>query len=185
MEKEPQEQEYVEQPQQPSSPYYQPTIMPSEKSDLFDKINPQDIVEILKYRLMGYEYDKNNCRWVKQSWAKGLNEMGATEITTLMLSVSNKNVALSNLDDATVRARTKNIHKAAMILCIRNWKEYGITGADQIYLISQIVLSNTFITLKQPENAGIRELLKGTTQENRMITESPERKGVLGSIFRR
>lgn len=181
-------QEYQEeQPrlQGQGTPFYQPTIMPSEKADLFDKINPQDVVETLRYRLMGHEWDKNNQKWVKPVWAKGLNELGANEITTLMLSVSNKNVAISKLNDGEVRSRTRNIHKTAMILCIRNWKEYGITGADQITLISQIVLSNTFITLKQPENAGIRELIKGTTQESRVIQEMPERKGVIGSLFRR
>lgn len=175
----------MEQPQVPQNAYYQPLIQSSEKADLFDKINPQDIIDTLKYRLMGYEYDKNKQEWYKPSWAKGLNEKGATEITTLMLSVSNKNVAISKLSDAEVRARTAGIHKAAMILCLRNWLDYGITGADQIYLISQIVVSNTFITLKQPENAGIRELLKGTTQENRVINESQNRKGIISNLFRR
>jgi len=41
------------------TPYYQPMIMPSEKADLYDKIRPEDIVESIKYLLMGYEFDKS------------------------------------------------------------------------------------------------------------------------------
>jgi len=176
-----QEQQAEEIPQQE---YYRPTIMPSEKADLFDKINPQDIVEIMKFKLMGYEFAKDKQEWIKPSWAVGLSEQGASDITTLMLAVSNKNVAISKLSDAEVRIRTRNLHRESMKLCVRNWKEYSIT-ADKIGLISQIVLSNTFITLKQPENAGIRELIKGTTSEVRSIQEAPEKRGVLGNIFRR
>lgn len=180
---------FVEQPIQQQQPqqsgYYMPTIMPSEKADLFDKINPQDIVEIMKYKLMGYEFDRDKQQWYKPEWSKGINERGANEITTLMLPVSSKNVAISKLNDGEIRERTKAIHREAMLLCLRNWKQYDIKGPDQIGLISQIVVSNTFITLKQPENAGIRELIKGTTQESRVIQEAPEKKGVIGSIFRR
>jgi len=33
--------------------------------------------------------------------------------------------------------------------------------------------------------AGIRELLKGTTQESRVINEQPKKDSILGGIFRR
>lgn len=166
------------------TPFYQPTIMPSEKADLFAKIDPSDIVKILKFTLMGYEYDDNQRCWIKKQ-SKGLSELGASEIAALMLSVSSKNVAISKLSDSEIRERTKGIHKEAMKMCVRNWRSYNIEGPDQIGLVSQIVLSNTFITLKQPENAGIRELIKGTTSEVRSIQEQPKQGGVIGSIFRR
>lgn len=170
---------------------YQPTIMPSEKADLFDKINPADIVEVFKYHLMGYEYQKDNMIWVKKG-SKGMSEQGASEIAALMLSVSSKNVAISNIKDDEIRTLTKATHREAILLCLRNWKEYNREdskhvglGPDQIGLISQIVKNNTFITLKQPEHAGIRELIKGTTSEVRSIQQATERKGVLGSMFRK
>lgn len=177
--------EQEEQPQ--SMPYYQPQIMPSEKADLFDKIRPEEVVELIKQKLMGKEFDVMKQEWYMPPWKKkGLSELGAAEIATLMLPVSSKNVAISKLSDDEIRHRTRNIHRAAMLMCISNWKEYGIEGPDQIKLVSQVVVSNTFITLKQPENAGIRELIKGTTQESKMINEDNNKgKGVLSSIFRR
>ena len=174
----------VSAPQMQPSPYFQPTIMPSEKADLFDKIDPTDIVDKLKHYLMGQEWNAQKMIW-EQRHKKGLSEEGAFEISVLMLPVSSKNVAISKLSDAEIRERTRNIHKEAMRMCINNWKSYGITGADQIGLVSQIVLSNTFITLKQPEHAGIRELLKGTTQENRNIVDTPKKEGMMSGIFRR
>lgn len=166
-------------------PYYQPTIMPSEKADLYDKINPAEIIEFIKYKLMGYEYDKNKQEWYKPSWKKGLSEMGATEITTLMMPVSSKNLIISKLTDDEIRERTRWIVRTAMLLCIKNWRSYGITGSDQIQLVKEIVLSNTFITLKQPENAGAREFLGKSTSEQKSIVEEQKQKGGITSLFRR
>ena len=163
---------------------YQPVIMPSDKADLMDKIDPTLIVDIIKFQLMGYEYNKSKMEW-EQKQKKGLTPLGAAELCTLMLSVSSKNVSISQLKDDEIRERTKNIHKEAMRMCIRNWKQYGITGADQVGMISQIVVSNTFITLKQPENSGIIKLLMGTTSEVRSIQEAPKKEGMLSGIFRR
>lgn len=174
-----------EVPRTSLSPFYQPTIMPSEKADLYDKINPQDIVDYLKFRLMGYEFDKQKQEWIKPTWKKGLSEIGASEITTLMLPVSSKNVTISNLNDAEIRTRTKHIVRTAMLMCVKNWKNYGITGNDQIQLVKEVVLSNTFITLKQLEHAGAREFLGKSSSEQKSIVEDGTKKSGISGIFRR
>ena len=171
-------------PQGPSG-FYQPTIMPSEKADLYAKIDPQSIVDYLRYKLMGFEFDAQKQEWYRPSWAKGLSEKGAAEITTLMLPVSSKNVLISKLTDDEIRERTKYISKTAVKMCIQNWKDYGISGSDQIYLVKEIVISNTFITLKQPENAGAREFLGKSSSENKSIVEdSTKQNGFIG-LFRK
>lgn len=183
-EEEPQEEQ---QQQQSAMPYYQPTIMPSEKSDLFDKIRPEDTVETIKYMFMGYEFDKKRMTWVLNEAfkSKALTEIGAWSFATLMLSVSSKNVAISKLNDSEIRERTKSLIKTAMKMALRNWKEYGIKGGDQIHFIKEVILSNSFITLKQPENAGVREFIKGTSSETKVISEQGEKRGGFSSIFRR
>lgn len=179
------EQEEIQSPQPTGTPFYQPTILPSEKADLYDKINPQDIVDYLKYRLMGYEWNETKQEWIKPAWKKGLSEIGASEITTLMLPVSSKNVTISNLDDDEIRTRTKNIVKTAMMMCLKNWKLYGITGGDQIQLVKEIVLSNTFITLKQLEHAGVREFLGKSSTEQKSIVEDGTKKGGFLGLYRK
>jgi hypothetical protein len=69
-------------------------------------------------------------------------------------------------------------------MCLKNWKEYGIKGVDQFHFIHQIIFSNTFITLKQPEGAGIRKMLMGTISEHAVKSET-EKKGGMFNLFRR
>lgn len=94
-----------------------------------------------------------------------------------MLPVSSQNVSISKLTNDEIRERTFNIAREAMLMCIKNWKEYGINGTDQLGLVHQIVFSNTFITLKQPEGEGIRKMLMGTIQEQNLRQDSNEKKG--------
>jgi hypothetical protein len=180
------EEQIQEQPQ--SAPYYQPTIMPSEKADLFDKINPDDVVAQLKWVMMGYEYNAQKMQWerIKEYSSRALTKLGAMQIAGLMLSVSSKNVTISKLNDGEIRDRTKALIRTAMNMCLRNWKEYGIKTPDQIFFIKEIILSNTFITLKQPENAGVRQFIQGTTQESVIRQEHPQNKGgITGFLFRK
>lgn len=130
--------------------------------DLLEKIRPDDIVETIKRRLMGQEW--TNGQWiVKPELAKdSLTEKGAFEIATIMLSASSQNVSISKLSDVEIRLRTRAIVKTVMQMCLRNWRAYGISGSDRYYFIKDIVHSNTFVTLKQPEGAGIQKLIGGT-----------------------
>lgn len=159
--------------------------MPSEKADILDKIKPDAIVETLMHRLMGEE--KINGVWKAQKEVKtrALNFQGAWDIANLMLSASSQNVSISKVSDADIRRRTESIVETALIMCQRNWREYGITGSDQIYFVKEIVLTNTFFTLKQPENGGIQNLIKGTTHDQRVITNQEKGGGILNSIIRR
>lgn len=146
---------------------FPPMAMPvSEKADLLDKIKPDLIVEVIRHKLMG-EVEVNGA-WVKLKTLqeRAISETGAWDISNLMLSVSNQNVALSKLKDHEIRARSLAIAKQAIKMCLKNWKEYNIKGTDQLGFIHQIVFSNTFITLKQPENGGIRDLIKNTRTES-------------------
>lgn len=185
MVREEQEQQEEQQPQS-NMPYYQPTIMPSEKADLFDKIKPEVVVEHIRYMLMGYEFDKNRGIWIYNPVFadKALTQVGAWQLSTLMLPVSSKNVTISKLEDDEIRARAKSIVNTAMKMCLRNWKEYGIKSRDQIFFVKEIVLSNSFITLKHPEHAGVRSWLGHASQEIKSIHEEPKKGGFISSLFR-
>lgn len=159
-----------------TSSFYPPMgSIRGEKADLLDKIKPDAIVEVIRHKLIGEEFI--NGKWVKIEALKhrAISEVGAWDIANLMLGVSSQNVALSNLNDNEIRARTLEIVKTAQKLMLKNWKEYAITGTDQIEYVHQIVMSNTFITLKQPEKAGIRDLIKNTTQESIMHNQEQKR----------
>lgn len=169
--------------EQQEKPQY---MIMGDKADLLDKINPSAIVEIIKHNLMGEEFIDG--KWIKIDalQERALSQEGAAEVANLMLGVSSQNVSISKLTDLEVRQRTLNICKTVQYLLNKNWKKYGIKGRDQLYFVHQIVFSNTFITLKQPEGEGIRKMLMGTISENRVKDETSEsRGGGFLNIFRR
>ena len=149
----------------------------SDKADLLERINPDLIVETIRHKLLGERLIDGKWEKVAALQPRALTEKGAEEITNLMLPVSSQNVSISKLTNDEIRERTFNIAREAMLMCVKNWKEYGITGADQLGLVHQIVFSNTFITLKQPEGEGIRKMLMGTIQEQNLRQDNTEKKG--------
>ena len=162
---------------------YIPSSGKADKADLLDKIRPERIVEVIRRNLMGQEQDINGVWKVKPELAKrSLTVLGAWEIANLMLGVSSQNVALSKLNDHEIRERTLSIVKTGQLMLLKNWKEYGINGVDQLEYVHQIIISNTFITLKQPEHGGIRDLIKGITTEVRNVSETEDKRG---GFFRR
>lgn len=160
---------------------YPPTNIKGEKADLLDKIKPDLIVETLRHKLMGEVYINGVWKKLDSLKNRAVTEIGAWDLSNLMLGASSQNVSLSKLTNEEIRFRALSIAKTAQSMCLKNWKEYGIKGVDQLYFINEIVFTNTFITLKQPEGGGIRRLISDTTSESRNVSiqEQPRR-----SLFR-
>lgn len=165
--------------------YAPPISLPSEKADLLDKIQPNLIISVIFHRLLG-EVEING-KWVKdpELQSRALTKKGAWDIATIMTPVSSQNVSLSKLKDHEIRARALSISKTAQMMCLRNWKEYGIKGTDQLYFVHEIVFSNTFITLKQPEGEGIRNLLKNISQGEIGYQQPEEQSSGMMGLFRK
>ncbi len=168
----------------PQQNYAPPLSMPSERADLLDKIRPNLIVEQIFHRLLG-EQEINGC-WLPHPALKekALTYIGAWNIATLMLPVSSQNVSLSKLKDNEIRARSLSIARTAQRMCLRNWQEYGIRGTDQLSFVHEIIFSNTFITLKQPQEEGIRKLLANTMTGDILPPEQTTSGGMINSLFR-
>ncbi len=166
----------------PSSPNYPPMATArTDKADILDKIRPDKIVEEIRHKLMGEVLINNRWEKIPALKDRAISDIGAWDLANLMLGVSSQNVALSKLNDKEIRERSLAIARATQKLCLKNWVEYGIKGTDQLEFIHQIVFSNTFITLKQPEGGGIRDLIKNTTTENRSVTEEhPTKRSFFG-----
>ena len=164
---------------------YPPVSMSrSDKADILDRIKPDLIVEIIRHKLMGEELIDGKWVALPNLQNRSLSEVGAWDIANLMLPVSSPNVSISKLKDEEIKARSLSIARTAQHLCLKNWKEYGISGTDQLEFVHQIVFSNTFITLKQPQDGGIRDLIKGIAQESTVTTRSEGNQDKRG-FFRR
>lgn len=179
------EQDYAEKQES----IYPPTmIMQGSKADLLDKINPNEIVEILRHKLMGEELV--NGKWIKQEYlkARALTELGAWDLANLMLAVSNRNVSISKLDDDSIRKRATSIADTALSMCLTNIKQYGLDkDPSQLRFVNEIIFSTAIITLKQPEGEGIRKMIMGTISESKMqseVQQSDKRGGLFGFLRR-
>lgn len=178
--------QYSQYPEDDDTPGYAPIgWRPDSKADLLEKINPDQIVETIRHKLMGEE--EINGKWEKNDLLKekAISPEGAWQIANLMLSVSSKNVSLSNLKDHEIKARTMGVVRTVQYLLLKNWKKWKIKGIDQLEFVNQIILSNTFITLKQPENHGIINLLKGNIQEIHSFSTQPKQQGWIGKLLGR
>lgn len=169
------------------TPYYQPMIMPSEKSDLYDKIRPEDVVEMMTYYLMGYRFNPQKQVWEYDPKLESisLSYVGASRIAVAWYSVSNKSTSISKVDENYIRERTKIMVRNIMKDCLYFWHEFGIKSDTTFFYIKDLSVSIISLILKQPEGAGVRGLLMGVSQEVKNINETPKKEGIVGAIFRR
>lgn len=188
-EPEPQGENYIpiqqdfSQPPMVSIPY---PMLGREKSDLLDKIKPENTIEGIRFRLMGYEL--KGMEWIPVPYLKefAVSQRGAWELTNLIFSASNQSISISNLDEPKIKNRALATVTAAIKMMIDYWKEYNIKSTSQIEYLAEIIFNITFITLHQPLNAGIQNLIKGTTSEQRTYVEAPQaRKGLFSMLFKR
>jgi hypothetical protein len=160
-------------------------MMKDGKADLFEKINPNSVVVDIAQRLMGKEFIEG--AWVMNPVLKeiAISERGAWRLAVRLSSISNKNTSLTNLDDDSIRKIVVRNIANALAEIVNNYKDYEIRGRDQIYFLGDIIQNIIFIMLKQPENEGIRDLLKGTTQESRIIQDQQKKGGFMDGVFGR
>jgi len=151
-----------------------PLALPSERADVMDKIQPAKVVEDIRMRLLGKV--EVNGEWVPQPFMKqrALSEVGAWEVSLLMLPASSQNTAMTKLNPNQIRARLLNLAKTAQCMCLRNWKEYNIKGIDQLKFVHEIVFTNSLASLNQPEGEGMRKFVGGIANGNIGYAETDE-----------
>ena len=144
------QEQYIET-QAPALPYLPES---TGKADLLDKINPDRIVEDIKQRLMGREFDRKTKTWKVNPFLKenAVSELCANDMAILVLSVSNPNVSISKLNDKEIRRRAYSVMETAIKMLLAKWEEYDITNSAQIRYVAEIVFSIAFITMKQKRN---------------------------------
>lgn len=163
-------------------PFNMPSSVPvpsrSDRADFIDKIKPEQIVEIIRHRLLGEEWINGKWEKISQLQQYALTDVGAWDIANLMLGVATINVSISKLKDFEIKRRLKRIARTAQIKLLSNWIEYGLRNTGQQDFIHEIVFTNTLVVLKQADEASIQELMKATVTENRNVnTEKKEKMG--------
>ncbi len=156
--------------------YAVPQGMNQGKAELLDKIKPDVAVDAIRQRLLGKELIDGQWKIVPALQKRKLSEIGAWEISNLMLGVSTVNVTIGKMKDSEIKERLKRIAKTAMRMMITNWIEYEVKNVSQFDYVYQIVFTNTFAVLSQANDASIQDLLKATVFENRNVSSQPKEK---------
>ena len=130
---------------------------------------------------------KEDGNWNKKSFLQeeAVSEVGAWEITNLVLAVANRNTSICSLKEDDIKKRAYSITRVVIKKIISNWETYGIKNTAQIEYVTEIVFSLSYLALTQPKDGGIKNLIKGITSEVHSVTEvnTPQKKGMLNKIF--
>jgi len=166
-----------------SAPAQEPYSLPSDKADILEKIRPEIIVETLRNKLMGRRENLQTGAWEDVDALKdnAISELGAWELTNLILSVANPNTSISKLKDQEIRKRAYSIMCTALRMCLANWRKYNITNRAQITYVADIIFSVAFITMKQADAEGIRKMIMGVRSETYHHDDNNNKRG----LFRR
>lgn len=146
-----------------------PLAQKMDASDFIEKIKPDLIVEILRHKLMGEEFNGTN--WVQLPYLKdkALSQRGAWELSNLMLGASSINTSISKLSKEQIKNRLMGLLNEAMVMILANWKDYGIKNIGQIYYTKSIIFSNALSVLSQADDGSIQDLFKRTISETRSV----------------
>ena len=158
-----------------NSPPSFPNQQKSDRADLLDKIKPEQIVEIIRQRLLGNDFVDGVWKPNPALKSRALSEIGAWEISNLILGTASINTSISKLEDHEIKRRLLNIADTAQMMCLANWQKYEIKNSTQLQFVHAIIFTNGLVVLKQADGASIQELLKGTVYENRNIQSEPKR----------
>jgi len=171
------EYQYIEMPQSQGVPIPQK----NDRADLIERIKPDSVVEFIRQRLLGKDWDESKKMWVVNPGLKdqALTEAGAGAIANLMLGTSSINTTISKYKEEVIKARLKRIAAVTQIMLVGNYREFGIKNTSQLHFVHNIVFSNTLAVLSQAGGGSIQELLKGTVTENRNINSEQKEPGKL------
>jgi hypothetical protein len=162
---------------------YFPQVPHGDRADFVDKIKPEALPELIRHRLMGQELIDGNWINIPELKDRKLTDVGAWEISNLMLGVASLNVSISKLNDDEIKMRANNIARSALTMCLVNYGKYGIKESSMLSYINQLVFTNTYVVLKQADGASIQELLKGTVNEQRLIQSEQKKPGMIKRIL--
>jgi hypothetical protein len=144
---------------------YAPYMRVETRADVMKEVRPEDTVEVLFHKLMGERYHNGGWEKLKHMERLALTEAGAWDIASLLLGISNKNTTYSNLTEKEIKWRILRITDAAQEMMLSNWQDYGIRTTNQLRFVNEIIISVALSTLKQAQDAGMRNSVMRTQTE--------------------
>lgn len=158
-------------------------MMRGDRADLIEKIKPEQVVEIIRQKLLGNDLIDGIWKPNPALKSRSLSEVGAWELSNLMVGTASLNTSISKLQDFEIKRRILSIATTAQKMCVQNFHAYNITSTSQLNFVHEIIFTNGLMVLKQAHNASIQNLLMGTMTETRLVHNEIKKPGIIKRIF--
>lgn len=170
----------------PDTSQYQGVPAPHQRSDraeLIDKINPENVISITRHMLLGEDWD--GTKWVKiEALQKHcLTEVGAWRISSQLQGIANLATSVSKYDHKLIRERLRRLAKNTQIQLIGNWREYGIRNVSQFYFVHNIIFSIAMAVLYHAGEGSIQDLIGKIKSESTSINQEKKEPGKLRRVL--
>lgn len=119
------------------------------------ELSNTDIIDDFIHALKGERFNENSERW-ESIGGELVNAKGRSKLLTVMLSVTNRNIILSNLEDEDIDAMSNEIGQSLITWLENNYEEWGIdeSGIETVY---SLLITNIYAALRRAREGETRD----------------------------
>lgn len=152
------------------------------------QLDTRDLLEQMKYDLMGYEEDPEKGGWVPSPFKKKrINAYGANAITGMMLPLCSKIISLSNMDEEEIDKDCLDLLNSFTWFLCRYKNEFEIESTVDIDVILEVCDRLARATEKKSfggwEGDGIRKQFTINESKDTVISQPQQNKSWFTNPF--
>lgn len=145
---------------------------PDEKEEsaeigIIRELSPKKILEQLRMKMKGYEWDPVEDKYIKIKGMEPLmNDKGISKYLSIMSSVITDLVTFGYYKEDEIKHLVQYVCDKAIPTIHINYKEYGITDKCDLQIIDIQIFTLTYAAFKKAVGAGDRNVIRGTISES-------------------
>jgi hypothetical protein len=161
-----------------------PYVNKADRADMMIQMKPEQVVEMIRMKLLGKEWVKNKWEDVGYLTGHSLTNLGAWKVTDQLLAIANTSTMTTKLADHEIKRRLRSVSKTLVVSMIKNWRSWGLKDVSMIGQVKEIVFSVGLVVMKQSEDATVLDFFGKTKSESAIYTDQ-NRKDSLRDKFKR
>lgn len=160
-----------------------PVPQRTDRAELIDRINPENIVNLTRHMLLGEQWEGD--KWVKVPALQedSLTELGAWKIASQLQGVANLATSVSKYKEEVIKARLRRLAANTQIQLVGNWRDYGVKNVSQFYFVHNIIFSIAMAVLFQAGEGSIQDLLGKIKSESTHISQDKKEPGKIKRLL--
>lgn len=166
----------------------------SSEIGIIRELSPRKVLEDLRMKMKGYEYDYEKDKYIKIKGSRPLmNDEGISKYMMVASAVISDVITFGNYTIEEVPRLALYVCEEIIPVIHINYREYGIAEKSNLAIINVQIFSLTYGALKKAVGAGDRGVIGRSISEN-ILTRSgynpqmqmqPQKKGFFAGLFGR